>query len=100
MNQAKRTLVDLAKRVGVLLLLAGVAVTLFTIVLGLSIVHTVMHGDEETRQKTASEALRCSAVVLDGDLAKGCDRACLLRTYGSSATWWSSYTCEPLDGGP
>lgn len=63
----------------------------------LSIWHTVAHGDEETQMKTAAEVLSCdpSHIKVSGMRAEGCGRACLLQTIGSSATWWSSYTCVP-----
>jgi len=69
---------------GLLVVLALAAVVLLVIV-GLSIWHTVAHGDEETQMKTAAEVLSCdpSTIKISGMRAEGCGRACLLQTTGS-----------------
>lgn len=76
------------------LALAAAAVVAY---LFFSIGHTVMHGDEETQMKMAAETLTCdpSKIKIVAMRAVGCGKACLLETTGSSATWWSSYTCVP-----
>jgi hypothetical protein len=61
---------------GLPVVLALAAVVLLVIV-GLSIWHTVAHGDEETQMKTAAEVLSCdpSTIKISGMRAEGCGRA-------------------------
>lgn len=63
----------------------------------LSLWDDAVHGDERIQLRAAAEALACdsSHVTLAAGRAHGCGRACRLRAIGSSATWWSSYTCDP-----
>jgi hypothetical protein len=60
-----------------------------------SIWDTVLHGDERTQMTVAAETLTCapSKIQIANMRAVGCGKACLLETTGSSASWWSSYTC-------
>lgn len=77
--------------------LVTLAAAVLGVLLVLSIWDTIAHGDEETRRGVAAEVLSCgpSDIVISGMRAEGCGRACSLKTTGSSATWWSSYTCVP-----
>ncbi len=81
---------------GIVALVVFVALAAFGALVVFQIAHVVAHGDDETRLKAAAEALACPSdeITVEGSRAKGCGKECTLETYGSSATWFSSYVCR------